>query len=138
VQARLSARFCCRGLANLASLSFSAYHSPNMSSSATHDPERRRYPRVKARIPVELTCIGAAPMRTSTDEISLCGCYITTMFTMDVGTSLGVTLSLDHEVIRCTGVVATKYPQVGNGIDFIDMPSDDRLKLSRYIAEQNK
>jgi hypothetical protein len=24
-------------------------------------------------------------------------------------------------VIRCRGVVATKYPRVGNGIDFIDM-----------------
>jgi hypothetical protein len=33
------------------------------------------------------------------------------------------------------GVVATKYPQVGNGIDFIDMAPDDRLKLSAYIAE---
>src|SRR5438270_4941774 len=73
-------------MGNLASLSFSAYHSPIVSSSATHDPERRRYPRVKAQIPVELTCIGAAPMRTSTDEISLCGCYIETMFTMEVET----------------------------------------------------
>jgi len=77
-------------------------------------------------------------MRTSTDEISLCGCYIETMFTMEVGTRLGVTLSLDNEVIRCTAVVATKYPQVGNGIDFIDMAQDDRLKLSQYIAERAK
>jgi hypothetical protein len=87
---------------------------------------------------VELTCIGAAPMRTSTDEISLCGCYIETMFTMEVGTKLSATLSLESEMIRCTAVVATKYPQVGNGIDFIDMSQDDRLKLSRHIAEQNK
>ena len=93
---------------------------------------------MKARIPLGLTCIGAAPMRTSTDEISLCGCYIETMFTMEVGTRLGVTLSLDNEVIRCTAVVATKYPQVGNGIDFIDMAQDDRLKLSQYIAERAK
>ncbi|PYX24476.1 MAG: hypothetical protein DMG82_08370 [Acidobacteria bacterium] len=125
-------------MGNLASLSFSAYHSPIVSSSATHDPERRRYPRVKAQIPVELTCIGAAPMRTSTDEISLCGCYIETMFTMEVGTTLSVTLSLETEMIRCTAVVVTKYPQVGNGIDFIDMSQDDRLKLSRHIAEQIK
>ena len=125
-------------MGNLASLSFSAYHSPIVSSSATHDPERRRYPRVKAQIPVELTCIGAAPMRTSTDEISLCGCYIETMFTMEVGTTLSVTLSLETKMIRCTAVVVTKYPQVGNGIDFIDMSQDDRLKLSRHIAEQIK
>ena len=106
-----------------------------MSNSGTHDPERRRYPRAKAKIPVELTCAGKAPMRTSTDEISLCGCYIETMFTMDVGTRLNVALSLKDAMIRCMGVVATKYPQVGNGIDFIDMDPDERLKLNSYIAE---
>lgn len=77
-------------------------------------------------------------MRTATDEISLCGCYIETMFTMEVGTKLAVALSLDSEVIRCTAVVATKYPQVGNGIDFIDMAQQDRLKLSRQIVELDK
>lgn len=76
-------------------------------------------------------------MRTATDEISLCGCYIETMFTMEVGTSLSLALSLKDEVIRCAGVVATKYPQVGNGIDFIDMVPDDRLKLSAYITEHD-
>lgn len=105
-----------------------------MNASA-HDPERRRYPRVKVKIPAELTCAGNAPMRTSTEEISLCGCYIETMFTMDVGTRLNLALSLKDEMIRCMSVVATKYPQVGNGIDFIDMVPDARLKLSKYIAE---
>jgi hypothetical protein len=73
-------------------------------------------------------------MRTSTDEISLCGCYIETMFTMDVGEK-SIGLSVEDDIIRCAGVVATKYPQVGNGIDFIDMAPDERLKLSAYIAE---
>ena len=77
-------------------------------------------------------------MRTATDEISISGCYIETMFTMEVGTRLGLALSLDNEVVRCTAVVATKYPQVGNGVDFIDMAPADRLKLSRHIAERNK
>src|SRR5579864_8129212 len=91
-----------------------------MSTAPTHDRERRRYPRVKVKIPVELTCSGRTPMRTSTDQISLCGCYIESMFTMDVGEKLSITLSVG-DMILCTGVVATKYPQVGNGIDFIDM-----------------
>jgi hypothetical protein len=46
-----------------------------------------------------------------------------------------IVLSIGGEMIRCAGVVATKHPQVGNGIDFIDMATDDRLKLSRHIAE---
>jgi c-di-GMP-binding flagellar brake protein YcgR len=106
-----------------------------MTDPGPHDSERRRYPRVKAKVPVELTCAGAAPMRTATDEISFCGCYIETMFTMELGTKVSLALSLKEDVVRCMGVVATRYPQVGNGIDFIDIAPDDRLKLSAYIAE---
>ena len=108
-----------------------------MNSAGAHDPERRRYPRMKVKVPVELKRAGAAPMRTATDEISLCGCYIETMFTMDVGTRLSLALSVKDDVVRCMGVVTTKYPQVGNGIDFIDMAPDDRLRLSAYIAEHD-
>ena len=86
-----------------------------MISAGEHDPERRRYPRLKAKVPIELKQEGSAPMRTATDEISLCGCYIETMFTMEVGTSPSLALSLKDDVIRCTGVVANKYPQVGMG-----------------------
>lgn len=34
------------------------------------------------------------------------------------------------------GVVAPKYPQVGNGIDFIDMAPTDRLKLNDSTVER--
>src|SRR2546428_11480557 len=46
--------------------------------------ERRRFPRVKGKIPVELHLSAGSPQRTSIDEISLCGCYIETMFTLEV------------------------------------------------------
>src|SRR5438132_13382283 len=106
--------------------------------SSSHDLERRRYPRVKARIPVELTCDGKAPMRTATEEISLCGCYIETMFTMDIGTKLGLVFSLNEERIEAQGIVATKFPQVGNGIDFIAMAPEDRLQLGEYLAQRKQ
>src|SRR5579864_7118963 len=103
-----------------------------MSDSPEH--ERRRYPRVRAKLPVEMLCSTMPTMRTATDEISLCGCYIETMFTMDIGTKLALVFSLDGEKIGTNGVVATKYPQVGNGIDFVDIAPQDRLKLSEFIA----
>jgi hypothetical protein len=92
-------------------------------------------PRVRARIPIEVTCAGTPPMRTATEEISLCGCYIETMFTMDIGTKLGLVFSLNEERIEAQGIVATKYPQVGNGIDYISMAPEDRLRLGEYLAE---
>ena len=102
---------------------------------ATHDPERRRYPRIKTKLPVELRCPGRAPIRTTTDEISLCGCYIEMMFTLDVGTKVELVLSLDQQNVSVKAVIATKTPQVGNGIDFIDVDAEDRLKLTDYIAQ---
>ncbi len=60
-------------------------------------------------------------MRTSTDEVSLCGCYIETMFTMEVGTKISLVLPVKGESIRANGIVVTKYPQVGNGIDFVEL-----------------
>jgi c-di-GMP-binding flagellar brake protein YcgR len=98
-------------------------------------PERRRYPRIKAKVSVELLVPGAAPTRTSTDEISLCGCYIETMFTMEVGTKIAVVLSVKGQNVRAQGIVVTKYPQVGNGIDFVELNQDDRRKLSEFISE---
>ena len=108
-----------------------------MDKKATHDPERRRYPRIKAKIPVELRCAGAAPMRTATDEISICGCYIETMFTMEVGTKLDIVLSIHEAKLGAKGVVVTRYPQVGNGIDFVDIAPDDRIRLVQYIEQQS-
>jgi c-di-GMP-binding flagellar brake protein YcgR len=110
----------------------------DMNESKSHDQERRRYPRVKATIPVELICTGKSPMRTATDEISLCGCYIEMMFTIDVGTKLGVVFSLNEERVGAKGLVVTKHPQVGNGIDFIEMAPEGRLKLSEYISERER
>jgi len=94
-----------------------------------HNPERRRYPRIKAKVPIELLHPGTPPMRTATDEISVCGCYVETMFTMDIGTKLLVTLSVSGQPIHVSGVVVTKYPQVGNGIDFTQMHPNDSRKL---------
>lgn len=73
-------------------------------------------------------------MRTATEEISVCGCYIETMFTIDVGTKLELVFSLESSKLTVQGVVATKYPQVGNGVEFLDMAASDRAKLSEFLA----
>ena len=98
--------------------------------------DRRRYPRVKANVSVELrTTENANPSRVSIVEISLCGCYIETMFTMALGEKAFLTLWLNEQSIRTTAVVATRHPQVGNGFEFIDILPEDRLRLSEFIRE---
>jgi len=98
--------------------------------------EKRRYPRFKIKVPVELHLSASAPpQRTSVDEISLCGCYIETMFTFDVGTKLGLVFSLNEDRISAQGVVVNRYPQVGNGIDFAEISTADRAKLSDFLSK---
>ena len=97
--------------------------------------ERRRFPRVKTEIPLELRHSGSpAPVRATTSEISLGGCYIETMFTLDVGTQVDVILWLDDQKVKAKGVIATRYPQVGNGIDLVEMTAEDRKKLEGHLA----
>ena len=96
--------------------------------------ERRRHPRVRAQIPIELRDpANSAPLRVSAVEISLCGCYVESMFTLSVGTKATLTLWLNEHAIRVHAVVITRHPQVGNGFEFLELSPDSRLKLAEFI-----
>jgi len=75
------------------------------------------------------------PLRTATSETSLGGCYVETMFTFAVGTMLKMTLWLGDEKVITPGRVATCFPQVGNGIEFTGMSTDDQKKLEQFLSE---
>jgi PilZ domain len=95
--------------------------------------------RCKVAVQVELYPAGVtAPLRTATCETSLGGCYVETMFTLAVGTTLTMTLWLGDEKVVTPGRVATCFPQVGNGIEFTGMSTDDQKKLERFLAEHEK
>jgi c-di-GMP-binding flagellar brake protein YcgR len=78
--------------------------------------ERRRYPRLNTSVQLELLAEGAAPIRTKTNEISLGGCYVETMFTLPIGTNLTILLWLDDKKVSTSGRVVSRFPQVGNGV----------------------
>jgi len=111
--------------------------SDETHDSSVHNPaEKRRHPRRKVPIQIELHQEGvAAPLRTSTSETSLGGCYVETMFTFAVGTLLTVTLWLGDKKVMTECRVATCFPQVGNGIEFTGMSDDARGKLERFLVE---
>jgi c-di-GMP-binding flagellar brake protein YcgR len=97
-------------------------------------PERRRYPRFKAQLPVELrTGEDVAPVRTSTAEISVGGCYIESMFTLSTGLNVMLTLWVNEQTIRTNALVATRHQQVGNGFEFVNLSSEDRVKINDFI-----
>jgi len=100
--------------------------------------ERRRYPRMKIAVAVELKPHSAScPLRATTTEVSLCGFYIETMFTLPLGTELSVVFWVDDQKLSAKGVVATHYPQVGNGIDIIEMSNVDRASLDQFCQKHD-
>jgi hypothetical protein len=93
---------------------------------------------MKIAIPVELKAHSASyPLRVTTTELSLCGFYIETMFTLPIGTELSVLLWVDNQKLTAKGIVATDYPQVGNGVDILEMSSVDRAILDRFCQKHD-
>ena len=102
-------------------------------SSSDGQQNRRRYPRLKISVPVELQAEGSeSPIRGSTSDLSAGGCYIETMFPFPVGTTLDMKLQLENTVLVAASVV-TCDPQVGNGISFTRMLPEDREELEKYL-----
>jgi PilZ domain len=113
-----------------------------MDDPQSSPPERRRYPRVKTPVQVELRPEdSAAPLRVETSDISATGCYVEMSMTLAVGSRLSIVLWLGGEKVTAKGVVRTQHPQFGNGIEFVGMFKGDQDKLARHleaISNKNK
>jgi c-di-GMP-binding flagellar brake protein YcgR len=106
----------------------------------TGQPDRRRYPRIKVSVPVEIRADGAAcAVHGATLDLSLGGCYFETIFPLPVGTELDLKLQIDTS-LPISAVVVTCDPQVGNGIKFTKMLPEDRKALEAFLktAEQQR
>ena len=108
-------------------------------NSADNQSERRRYPRVKVRVPVELRLEGSNnPIGAATSDLSLGGCYVEMMFTLEKDTKLEMTLRIDGTLLAVARVV-TCDPNFGNGIEFEQMLPEDVEELRRFLeAVQQK
>lgn len=97
--------------------------------------ERRRHPRVQIPVQIEIRPAGMdVPMRLETTDLSVGGCYVEMALTLDVGAKLDIVLWLDGQKVSTRGVVVTRHPQFGNGIEFVGMFSDSERRL-RYFLE---
>jgi c-di-GMP-binding flagellar brake protein YcgR len=96
--------------------------------------EKRNYPRLKVRVPVELRQEATeAPIRGETADLSLGGFYIEMVFTLDIGTELDITLQVGDSTLLAAGEVVTCDRTVGNGIRFTSMLPEDREDLERFL-----
>lgn len=95
---------------------------------------RRRYPRHKIKLPIELRDERVkAPTRINATDVSGNGCYVETMLPLPIGTVLRVEFYLDSEHVNVSAVVRTCDPGVGNGIEFTGLPPDGKERMQKYL-----
>lgn len=101
--------------------------------------ERRETVRKKTSVQAEIVLRGRdVPMRVTTSDLSLGGCYIENMFTLPVGALLTISLWIGEEKLTIGGLVKTSDPVFGNGIQFVKIEDSDRVKLENYLDLPNK
>jgi hypothetical protein len=97
--------------------------------------ERRKHPRFKISIPVEIHAEGnTAPLHCATSDLSLDGCYIESMYPFPTGTCLELKLEAG-ETLLISAKVVTCDPQFGNGIQFLRMLDDDHGTLQKFLEQ---
>jgi c-di-GMP-binding flagellar brake protein YcgR len=110
--------------------------SPTHPSSPPAPQERhRRHLRTQVAVEIELQLEKhATPLRTKTVDLSLGGCYIDMLFTLEVGTKVNLTLTINDGKISAEGVVVNRDLQAGNGIQFTAMSTEDSVRLQQFLA----
>jgi PilZ domain len=97
--------------------------------------EKRRHPRAKAGLPVELKQANQKyGIHGQTADLSVSGFYFETMLLLPVGTALNVRLWVGDDLIESDAVVRTCDPGVGNGIEFIQLSRLCADVLAAYLA----
>jgi PilZ domain len=76
----------------------------------------------------------AKPFRTKTLDLSLGGCYIDMLFTLEVGTKVKVILMVNDQKVSAEGVVVNRDLQAGNGIRFTGIAAEDSARLRHFLA----
>ena len=95
--------------------------------------ERRKSPRYKINVPVEIHTEGStAPLHCATSDLSLGGCYVESMYPFPAGTCLDLKLEAGGTLL-ISGRVVTSDPQFGNGIQFLRMLPEDRGTLINFL-----
>lgn len=115
---------------------YNCLHSTNADPATnTIVNERRVAVRKKTSVQAEIVLHGRSiPMRVSTSDLSLGGCYIENMFTLPIGARLTIGLWIGTERVQLTGIVKTCDPVFGNGIQFVEAQPEKIAKLENYLA----
>jgi len=95
---------------------------------------RRKFARHRISYPLELRDERVnTPMRVNATDISGNGCYVETVMPLPVATALRVDLWIEQERLSPSGVVRTRDPGVGMGIEFTGFPEESKKRFQAHL-----
>jgi len=105
------------------------------NSSKPRLQERRQQPRKKVGIRIEVHVAGnAAPIRTKVADLTLGGCFVEMMFSLDIGTKLNIDFWVNDVKVSTEGIVVTRLRNRGNGIQFTKLAAEDHARLKQFLT----
>ena len=105
--------------------------------AAASERNKRRFPRVRARFPLELRDErgGGTALKTHAADISGRGCYVETLVPLPLGTPLALVFWIDSDKIVTTGIVRSSDPGVGMGIEFTGLHEPTKERLQDHLEK---
>jgi hypothetical protein len=95
--------------------------------------ERRKWPRVKCSISVELQTPGKPVIWGKASDLSQGGCFIEMSIPLPAGTTFDMSMWLNQTKLRLSGQVASLAPGFGNGVRFLVVSPQQAEQLQRFI-----
>jgi hypothetical protein len=95
--------------------------------------ERRRWPRAKCSVSIELHTPGQAVIWGKASDLSQGGCFIEMPIPLHNGTAFDIALWLGEAKLHLQGQVVSVQPGFGNGVRFLGLTSEHQEHLRRFI-----
>lgn len=95
--------------------------------------ERRRWPRVKCSVSLELHPTEHTVIWGKASDISQSGCFVEMSIPLPVETSFDIALWLGDSKLYLRGQVVSLQPGFGNGVSFVDLAPADGERLRQFI-----
>jgi hypothetical protein len=96
--------------------------------------ERRKSPRVRCDVPLELRPEDEANMWGKASDISIGGCFIEMPIPLKPGAKFEIALWIGDKKVQLKGEVVTSAPGFGIGVRFLDVSPQDLALLEKHIA----
>jgi PilZ domain len=95
--------------------------------------ERRKYPRVKCDVPLELRPEGEANMWGKASDLSVGGCFVEMPIPLQPGSKFEIALWIAETKLRLKGEVVSSAPGFGIGVHFVDVSPEDQEILRKHV-----